>query len=64
MCWLDVMCKSGYCADNVGGLRKGQCATKYSAGPGERCYNGVDDICKDDNSCAKIDEDCEGIIHV
>ncbi len=60
MCWLDVMCKSGYCADNgAGGSEKGQCATKYSAGLKESCYNGVDAICKNNMYCAMLDNNCE-----
>jgi hypothetical protein len=59
MCWLDIMCKSEYCADNGGGTQKGQCATKNSAGPKESCYNGVDAICKNSMYCAMLDNNCE-----
>ena len=65
MCYLDVMCKSGYCADNDGGARKGQCATKNSAGLGESCYNGVDDICQGSFNCAlNRHETCESNFYI
>jgi hypothetical protein len=54
-CWLNVMCKSGFCADNAGGLQKGRCHTKNSAKSGETCYNGADEICQIGLECGKKD---------
>lgn len=48
VCWSDVMCASGYCRGNSGGLQKGHCAERGAVG--ESCDSNVD--CKN-NSCGR-----------
>lgn len=47
-CWSDVMCASGYCKDNNGGLEKGVC--KPRANVGGACES--DEDCKN-SACAR-----------
>jgi len=48
VCWSDVMCASGYCQDNNGGLQKGRCVEKGAAG--QPCTSNSD--CKN-NTCGR-----------
>ena len=51
-CWLNEMCKSGYCVGNNGGITNGICARKNSVALGGACHFGYDDLCIGSLSCA------------
>ena len=51
-CWLDVMCRGGYCGGNEGGLRKGKCVVEGSVAEGGACHNGDDEMCQSNLACA------------
>ena len=51
-CELDIMCKTGFCANNKGGLQIGVCITKNSVAVGEECYLS-DQVCADKKECGR-----------
>lgn len=55
-CELNVNCKSGFCANNLGGVQVGTCITRGSAQVGENCYQSAQ-ACANNMECGKRSRD-------